>query len=231
MSAARTAGAVVRRSALEARHAALGARWIGDDVRWPAGYDPQTGGPGAGVLLAEIGPLEEWLLRGPGALAVAAKLAEGPPGTDAVGRVLAIPSVAGAEAWVLGPDEVLLVAPIGRSDFATIAAACASADVSAIEMTGARTTVSVVGTAAPDVLAELCPADTRPASFPEGRLMQASVVAVRAFVARRDVRGAPGYTLMVARDEAAYVWDAIRHVGAPHGLGVVGPVALTGDAS
>jgi heterotetrameric sarcosine oxidase gamma subunit len=231
VNAARTVGAVVWRSALEARHAALGARWLADDVRWPASYESQDGGPGTGARLAEIGPLEEWLLRGPGALAVAAELAAGEPGTQAVGRVVAIAPVTGADAWVLGPDEVLLVAPVGRSDLATIAAARASADVSVIEMTGARTTVRVVGNAAPDVLAELCPADTRPVSFPEGRLIQAPIAAVRAFVTRRDVAAEPGYTLMVARDEAAYVWDAIRHVGGPHGLGVVGPVDIAGAAS
>lgn len=231
MSAARDAGAAVRRSALEARHAALGARWVGDEVRWPADYDPQTGGPGTGARLAEIGPFEEWLLRGPGALAAAAELTAAPNAGDGVPRVVAIPTAAGAEAWILGPDEVLLVAPVGRPDLAAEAAARAADDVSAIEMTGSRTTVRIVGAAAPDVLAELCPADTRPASFPENALTQAPVAGVRAFITRRDAGDEPGYTLMVSRDEAVYVWDSIRHVGGPHGLAVVGPDAVIGGDS
>ena len=223
----------VRRSAIESRHAALGARWIGDDVRWPAAYDPQTGGPGTPVRLAEIGPFEEWLLRGPGALeATNALLAD--DATAEVGRVAADAadaSGADVEAWVLGPDEVLLLAPVGAASLAATAGSLASGEVSVIEMTGARTTVRIVGTAAPALLAELCPADTRPASFPEGGLIQAPVVAVRAFITRRDAGGEPGYTLMVARDEAAYVWDSILHIGEPHGLAVVGPDGVTEGAS
>ena len=34
---------------------------------------------------------------------------------------------------------------------------------------------------------------------------------------------------MIARDEAAYVWDSIVHVGAGHGLAIVGPAAVAGE--
>ena len=72
---------VVRRSALEAKHLALAARWIGEDVTWPADYGPlnlagESKAVAAGAGLAEIGPFEEWLVRGPGAAdAVAATFA------------------------------------------------------------------------------------------------------------------------------------------------------------
>ena len=228
MTGSATARAV-RRSAIESRHAALGARWLADDVRWPAGYERLTGGPGTRVRLAEIGPFEEWLVRGPGALdATTASLAGA---TTQVGRVVTGASGTDLEAWILGPDEVLLLAPVGAANLAAEAGSVASGDVSVIDMTGARTTIRLVGPAAPALLAELCPADTRPASLPEGGLIQAPVAGVRAFITRRDATGEPGYILMIARDEAAYAWDSIRHIGEPHGLAVVGPDGVTEAAS
>mgnify|MGYP001462526129 CR=1 FL=1 len=62
-------------------------------------------------------------------------------------------------------------------------------------------------------------------------LLQAPLAGVRAFVAREDAGAQPGYTIMIARDEAAYVWDAICHVGASHGLIPVGPAAVAPEVT
>ena len=226
-----TAAQVVRRSALEAIHLALGARWVDEHVRWPAGYAAVDSSAEAEALtaaagLAEIGPLDEWLLRGPGALAAVARLKTGGP-APAVGRLLAS-HVPGQPVglWVLGPDEVLLVAPVAGSTLAALAAELASDDLSVIEMTGAWTTLRLAGPAAPAILAELCPVDTTPETMAPADLLQAPLAGVRAFIARQDAGARCGYTMMIARDEAAYVWDAIRHIGAPHGLTPVGPAAI-----
>lgn len=222
----------VRRSAIEAVHAALGAAWLADDVRWPSGYDDASAEASAvasAAGLAELGPYEELLLRGPGATEVAAGLAAA--GTAAPDHPAVVPvllrGVTGA-GWFLAPDEVLLVGLLtGWS--ADLAARVVSLDVSAIEMTGARTTLRLVGPGAPAILAELCPADTTPATLPEGALIQAPLAGPRAFVTRRDHGGWPGYTWMVARDEARYVWESVLRVGKHHGLVAVGPAAVGGD--
>ena len=213
----------VRRSALEAAHAAAGARWLSDDVRWPAGYADDEAPEG--TRLAEVGPFDELLLRGPGALAAIATLT-GEAHDDARPRVVPA-DLRGTrgEAWLLGPDEALLVAPVGEW-VVTLARDLASEDVSAIEMTGTRTTLRLAGPAAPDILAELSAADTHPRSMAEGSLAQAPMVGVRAFIARQDAIEGPAYTMMVSRDEARYIWDAIRQIGAAHGLRVVGPAAV-----
>ncbi len=180
----------------------------------------------AGAGLAEIGPFEEWLLRGPGAVAAAGRIGGG-VGMATVGRVMALgASAASATAWILGPDEVLLVGPIEGGSLDSLTGGLASDDVSVIEMTGARTSVRLAGPSAPSILAELCAADTTPATIAEGAMLQASMAGVRAFIAREDVGAHPGYTIMVARDEALYVWDAMRAIGAAHGLTPVGPAAL-----
>jgi heterotetrameric sarcosine oxidase gamma subunit len=134
-------------------------------------------------------------------------------------------------AWFLGPDEVLLLAPLGGSALAEVGRDVASDGVSAIEMTGARTSLRLAGPAAPAILAELCPDDTTPAGLAATGLIQAPLAGVRAFIARQDAGAHPGYTIMVARDEAAYVWDAIRRVGAAHGLVPVGPSAVAPEGS
>jgi sarcosine oxidase subunit gamma len=231
-----TAAQVVRRSAIEAIHVALGARWVDEHVRWAVGYgavDPaaEMSAVARAAGLAEIGPLDEWLLRGPGALAAMARLTMGGP-APTVGRVVAADLLGQPVAvWLFGPDEVLLVAPVGGSGLATFATELASDNVSVIEMTGARTTLRLAGPSAPAILAELCPADTTPATMAPADLLQAPLAAVRAFIARQDAGVQPGYTIMIARDEAAYVWDAIRHVGASHGLTPVGPAAVASEGT
>lgn len=229
MSASTTASAVVRRSALEAEHAALGASFRSDDVRWPVGYGDDAAATSAVAEhagLAELGPFDELLLRGPGAGEVAVRL------TTAGATPPAHPTVLPAgldgtpgEAWFLGPDEVLLLAPVGAW-LGGLGGRLGSPDVSAIEMTGARTALRMVGPAAPDILAELCPVDTTPGALAEGALIQAPLASPRAFLTRRDQDGRPGYTWLVARDEASYVWTSVLHIGAAHGIRPVGPAAV-----
>jgi glycine cleavage system aminomethyltransferase T len=98
--------------------------------------------------------------------------------------------------------------------------------VSAIEMTGARTTFRLAGPTAAAILAELCAADLTPDTVADGIVVQASIAGVRAFIARRDAGAGHGYTIMIARDEAAYAWAAFLEVGTAHGLAPVGPAAV-----
>jgi heterotetrameric sarcosine oxidase gamma subunit len=224
---------VVRRSALEAAHTALGARWIADDVHWPADYGPDDAptdldsrAVAEGAGLAEVGPHDELLLRGPGALAAVARLATGGFAAS-VGQVVTVElGNELAEAWLLGPDEILLLARSDGSAVVTLAGDLASDEVSAIVMTGARTALRLAGPAAPAILAELCPADTTTSALSPGHLIQAPLVGVRAFIARADNEAGAGYTILIARDEAAYAWDAIRRIGSGRGLVPVGPAAV-----
>lgn len=224
----------VRRSAIASAHEALGARWVSDTVHWPTGYGAdgrsEAAAVEAGAGLAEIGPFAEWLVRGPGAVAAVRGLIPGLDATDPTGRIVDVgasgSSGASVIAWMLGPDEVLLVGPVEGGQLAATAAGLASEQVSVIEMTGARTTLRLAGPAAPAVLAELCAADTTPATLSPGALVQASMGGVRAFIARADAGAQPGYTIMIARDEARYLWDAIVKIGAAHGLAPVGPAAV-----
>lgn len=224
---------VVRRSALDTRHEALGATFASATERWPLQYgDPaaERATVAASAGLAELGPYGEVLLRGPGAADLTARLTAGavPSGPAVVRATLG--GAAGA-AWCLGPDEILLIGPAGPwTD--ELATHLGGADASAIEMTGARTALRLAGPAAPAIMAELCPADTTPETLAEGQLVQAPLAGPRAFIVRQDSPGGlPGYTFLVARDEAAYVWDATLAIGAGHGLVPVGPGAVRSAAA
>jgi heterotetrameric sarcosine oxidase gamma subunit len=201
----------VRRSALEAIHAAAGARWLSDTQRWPVDYgEPAAEGATAGQAagLAEIGPLDKLLVRGPDAM-------------TAVGA--AAPD---AGVWPLGPDEVLLLFAAAEGAADRILAALASADVSVVDVGSAWTVLRLAGPAAPALMTELAPVSVDPRTFAEGSIAQGSLVNVRAIVRRHDAAIGPGYTILVARDEAAYAWSAIVDLGRDHGLRVVGPAAV-----
>jgi heterotetrameric sarcosine oxidase gamma subunit len=183
----------VRRSALEARHAALGASWISDSVRWPATYgdpDADRAVVVAAAGLAEIGPLDIYLVRGPGAA-----------DRRRAGRY---------ETWLLAPDEVLVLGgQPADSDGLVI-----------VDVSSAWTALRVGGPATTAILEEACPVDL---SGPG--IAQAPVANVRVIVRRTGPRST--CTLLVARDEAEYLWDALLAIGEHHGLRPVGPAALT----
>ena len=201
----------VRRSALEAEHARLGARWVADDARWPADYgDPTAEAATAAraVGLAELGPLDALLVRGPKAAA-----AVGAADLD-------------AGVWVLGPDEVLLLyRPAGDAQ-RTIEEALAGADVSLVEMSSAWTALRLAGPGAPALLTELSPMPLGPGDLPDGAIAQGPLVNVRAIVRRHDAAFGPGYTILAAREDAHYAWHAIAALGEGHGLAFVGPAAV-----
>ena len=201
----------VRRSALEAEHARLGARWVADDARWPADYGDPAAEAAAAVRtvgLAELGPLDVLLVRGPKAAA-----AVGAADLD-------------AGVWVLGRDEVLLLyRPAGEAQRSS-EEALVGADVSLVEMSSASTVLRLAGPGAPALLAELSPMPLGPDELADGAIAQGPLVNVRAVVRRHDAATGPGYTMLVAREDAHYAWHAIAELGEGHGLAFVGPAAV-----
>ena len=209
------AAPAIRRSALENEHARLGARWVSEDARWPADYGHPAGEADAAASaagLAELGPLDKLLVRGPEAAASVAVV-----GLD-------------AGVWVLGPDEVLLLFRPEDNAAARIAEALASVDVSLVDVGSAWSVLRLAGPAAPALLTELSPMPLAPRELDDGAVAHGPLVNVRAVVRRNDAAVGPGYTILVAREDAAYVWHAITELGEGHGLRAVGPGAVARSA-
>jgi heterotetrameric sarcosine oxidase gamma subunit len=212
----------------------LGARWLSDELHWPASYEgtdesAEMAAITGGAALAEVGPFDELLLRGPGALDVLGSLATDPRAAMP-GRVVAV--ALGGErwaTWILERDEILLLSPSGGSILTTRGEDLVADQTSVLEMSGARTALRLVGPHAPRILVEVCPDDTTPATMQQGTVIQAPLAGVRALIAREDCLGSPGYTILIARDEAAYTWESLRAIGTFHGLIPVGPTAVAAE--
>jgi heterotetrameric sarcosine oxidase gamma subunit len=204
----------VRRSALEVEHEVLGARWAAAATRFATDFgDPSAEADGAarGAGLAELGPLDKALVRGPDAADVVS------------GAAL------GTATWVLAPDEIILMA---RPDFDLIAIAAArlAPDVSVVDVSSRWALLRLGGPLAAKIMTELTTLDLDPTRFADGRIAQGHMVNVPAIVRRHDAICGVAYSFLVHRDHAAYAWDAIARIGRAHGLRVVGSEALARKA-
>jgi sarcosine oxidase gamma subunit len=93
-------------------------------------------------------------------------------------------------------------------------------------MSSASTVLRLAGPGAPALLAELSPMPLGPDELADGAIAQGPLVNVRAVVRRHDAATGPGYTMLVAREDAHYAWHAIAELGEGHGLAFVGPAAV-----
>jgi len=126
------------------------------------------------------------------------------------GRVIEVGSVA---IWHLGPDEAIV---ISRRDAATEAARVLAVARSQVDMSSGIAALRVGGGRARALLAEACPVDLSEIAVADRGIVQGMVANVRVVIARMDVDREPAFMLLVARDEARYLWDALSEVG---GLG------------
>ena len=228
----------IRRSALEAVHARLGARWRSEHERWPISYGDEAGEAralGEGVALAEPGPYDKILVRGVSTivdlrwLGFAAR-----PGDFVPAR-----SLDGVNVWTVAADEAVIVRIAGAApttsapaavgpegSLSDIATKLRSAGPSVVDVSSAYTIFRLVGPRLPALLQELSPVDLAPRAVPDLRVVQGPFAGTRATFARRDHGNLPGWIVLVVRDEAEYVWDTILHLGAPFGIRPVGAAAI-----
>ena len=228
----------VRRSALEAVHARLGARWRSEQERWPVSYGDVEGESRAlrdGIALAEPGPYDKLIVRGASIIADLRWL-----GFSArPGELLPARSLDGVNVWTLAADEATLVRSAGAAattsapaavgpegSLSEIAGKLRSAGLSVVDVGSAYTVFRLVGPNLPFLLQELCPVDLSDRSVPDLRVVQAPFGGTRVVLARRDHGELPGFILLVVRDEAEFLWEVIVHLGEAHGLRPVGAMAI-----
>jgi heterotetrameric sarcosine oxidase gamma subunit len=212
----------VRRSAIETSHAALGARWIDAASKWPADYgDPVREAEVVHLSagLAEVGDIAKFAVRGPGSTAALRNAGvELRPGEITAGGG----GANAGQAWGLAIDEAYLLSPeSSRSRFRLEGPA-----VSVVDVSSGLAMLRLAGMHAGRILAELCAVDLDPRVFLDRRIAQAPMANVRVTLARVDQAGIHCYDILVARDYAEYLWDALMHTGKGHGLCAVGPAAI-----
>lgn len=231
------AGVPVRRSPIAGLAARLGANWLDETIHWASDYGDVSGEIAAalgGCVVADWGPIDKLAVKGPTGRRVLEDLGIGAP----LGETLAtkLDKVA-IRSWALAPDETLLILAADASPSGTAAAVVTAA----VEAAGATVTnlssglagMRVVGPAARELLIEICAVDLDADRFADGSIAMAPMGNVRVTFARRDIGSMPAFDLLVARDQAAYLFEALLHVGAVHGAIVAGQRAidaLAGDA-
>ena len=181
------------------------------------------------IGLAEPGLSDKWVVRGRGSLnACRAFGLEGRAG-------LVMPAAPGGiNVWAIADDEVWLVAsacvaggpPVAAVDFAPAVAQLRSVGTYVTDVSSGWSVLRLVGPRVRDLLEELIPENLGPAAVPDLAILQVSLAGCRVILARCDNEGLPGFTLLVARDEAEHLWDVFTHLGEAYGLRPVGASAL-----
>ena len=212
----------VRRGALDHVHERLGARWAPDGSRWPASYGDPAGELAAAtraVALAEIGPLDKLTVKGQ---ATRAALSDARLSHEA-GRVR---KAKGIEVWGLAADEAILLWPAGVAGSGKLAARLRVPGAAVTDLSSGLAVLRLVGPAARSVLEEATAVDLGERAVADRGVVQASVANVVVTLARQDMPAGPGFTILVARDLAEYLWEALLELGSPHGITPAGTEAV-----
>ncbi len=225
----------VKRSALHEVHQALGAVWV-EEAGWqrPRAYaapEAEAARVRAGVGLLDESPLGKLALRGRDAAAVVGGSGNGAGRSNGLARRLRLdgdgPAVS-TLALPLAPDELLLLTAPG--EVPTLAARLAprlAGCAHLTDLTSALAALRLAGPRAPELLPKLFALDLAPRAFPNLAVAQAPLAEVRAVVVRDDVGPHQAYLVLVPRDLAEYIWQAICEAGRDVGLAPVGAAALT----
>ncbi len=224
----------IRRSPLAAVHERLGARWVAERSHWPASYgSPEGEGETvrAAAGLADVGPLVKLSVSGPDIRVSLGRIGLGGEVGGITAGTLAGVSVG---AWHIAPDEALIVyEPTDPADPAAATAGIAplrSAGFVPVEQSSGIAALVLVGPAAREVLRDVFPIDVHPRALADRYLASGPVAGIRTVVGRVDRDALPSFTLLVARDLAVALWEALLEAGGGHGLRCVGADALPGGS-
>jgi glycine cleavage system aminomethyltransferase T len=99
-------------------------------------------------------------------------------------------------------------------------------DVYATDVTSVFAALLLAGPRSREVLRKLTSLNVSDTALPEGGCGQASLAHVHATLLRRDLSGVPGFLLLVSREYAESVWEAVLHAGHEAGLQPFGLEAL-----
>jgi len=117
----------------------------------------------------------------------------------------------------LGPDEWLLIGPSGREavSMPALIAALSGQYAMAIDQSDMRTTISLAGRSARDLINCGCGLDLHPEKFAPGQCAQTGLA--RANVILEQIDETPRFDLHVAISYADYLWQWLERAGAEFG--------------
>jgi heterotetrameric sarcosine oxidase gamma subunit len=134
------------------------------------------------------------------------------------------PSDPAEEAQILALLEVQLKEDLQQA--AVESAARPRGDGAAVtDLSSGFTVLRLVGPATRRLLEEACPVDLGTDTVADLQIVQATLANVHVILARQDQGSRPGFTILVARAEAEYLWDSLVGLGEAHGLVPIGGAA------
>lgn len=220
-------GIPVRRSPLAHWHRGRGARFVATG-EWPATYGDlqrERRAVRERVALLDAGPLDKISLSG-------ARVAPAPPAPAyELGRVTA-GSIDGRDAqlWGLAEDTSLLVVPaVDARSSSALSGALEADGIQATDVSSLYAALQLTGPRVHAILEEVFPVDVSDRALPDRAVTFGPLALVTAIVARIDVADLPSFTVLVERDQAEYLWDALLRIGDRYGLEPVGAAALAED--
>ena len=108
--------------------------------------------------------------------------------------------------WQLGPRHFLITCdPAARPAM--------PGDALVTDVTSVFAQFLLAGPSARAILAKLSSMNVSEGALPDAGCRQTSLAHVHATVARQDLQSIPAFHLLVARDYAEFVWEAVLHAG------------------
>ncbi|GII28981.1 sarcosine oxidase subunit gamma [Planotetraspora mira] len=120
---------------------------------------------------------------------------------------------AGADVLWMGPDEWLVVGPVGDGLEETIRTAAGTAHVGITDVSAQRTVVAVDGPRSRDLLAHGCALDLHPRVFGPGRCAQTMLARAQVVLAARED---DGFRVFVRSSFAGYLADWLLDAAAEY---------------
>ncbi|MEX1108520.1 MAG: sarcosine oxidase subunit gamma family protein [Dongiaceae bacterium] len=125
----------------------------------------------------------------------------------------------------LGPDEWLLLGPSGREavSMPALIAALSGQYAMAIDQSDMRTTISLAGPSARDLINCGCGLDLHPDRFEPGHCAQTGLARANVIIEQIDdghIESGPRFDLHVAISYADYLWQWLERAGAEFGIAV-----------
>jgi heterotetrameric sarcosine oxidase gamma subunit len=229
-----------RLSALHRTLVALGARWVLVD-RWrvaEAFADPaaEAAKIRQGVGIQDASAAGKLDLKGAESNRLLAAMSPSVSWDPGGARYFSLDGIEGdLLALRLRPDHSLILTPPGREKQAgdalaerlhgisprshlTEGAGAAAPCAHLTDLTSALAALTLAGPRARQALAKITSLDLRDRALPSGRCVQGPLAGVHAVIAREDWCDLPAFRILVGRDVAEHVWQAIWKVGEDLGL-------------
>jgi heterotetrameric sarcosine oxidase gamma subunit len=180
-----------------------------------------------------MGPFDTLLVQGPGtfdALYDAGLAPEARRVTGSHGSFVDVWAMADDEALIQVPATEILAAggsALSAPTVEELRSTIQRSGIATTDLSSGLTSLRLIGPAVGTLLQQACAVDLTPDVVQDGAILQVVLANDRVVLARRDLGDVLGFALLVPREDAEHMWDALLDIGRPFGIRPVGGLAVT----